>query len=169
MKLINISAIVLLFIQPGCLVKPDLSSARVIKDGEEILWGQVTARQLFFDYPEWKIEFDDYQVDTAALSDFKSDHQLAVEIFFATWCEDSQREVPRFLKINTLLHYFPEDSIKMYAVDRKKHLANDLCSVRNITKVATFIFYRSGGEIGRIIEYPQSTLENDLKSILELK
>jgi hypothetical protein len=170
MKLINITAILLLLLlQPGCSGKQELHSAKVLQDGEELLWGQVSAPQLFFDYPEWKIEYDNYQVDTIALHGLKPDRELAVEIFFATWCADSQREVPRFLKVTALLHFFKDDSIRMYAVNRKKQLTDNLCSLRNISRVATFIFYRSGREIGRIIEYPQDTMEKDLKSIFELK
>jgi len=170
MKLIDITAILLLLLlQQGCSGKQELHSAKVLQDGEELLWGRISAPQLFFDYPDWKIEYNNYQVDTIALYGLKPDREHAVEIFFATWCEDSQREVPRFLKINDLLHFFAEDSIRMYAVDRKKQLAGNLCSLRNISRVATFIFFKSGREIGRIIEYPQETMEKDLKSIFELR
>ena len=167
MKVIKLLAILILILQSGCLCKHGVPPAagKVIRDGEEMLWGRVDANRLFTSYPEWKNEYDNYQADTAVINDIKTDRHLAAEIFFATWCEDSQREVPRFLKINDLLNIFTYDSLRLYAVDRNKQLADDLCSRRNIVKVATFIFYRSGSEIGRITEYPQDTLENDMKNI----
>ena len=36
----------------------------------------------------------------------------------------------------------------------------------NITHVPTFIFYRDGLELGRIVEYPNRTIEKDMVEIL---
>jgi thiol-disulfide isomerase/thioredoxin len=167
--LIKIIFYLQILLYTGCTVKNEFQSAKVVKDGEEMLFGPVSAAQLFFDYPDWRIEYDNYQLDTTGISDWKNDSQLAVEIFFGTWCEDSQREVPRFLKLNDGMNLIPKDSIALYAVDREKQLDNDLCRVRNITRVSTFIFYKSGREIGRIVEYPRVTLEKDIESIIEYK
>jgi hypothetical protein len=140
-----------------------------MKDGTELLYGPTNAQQLFFDFPDWKSEYVEYQPDPKIINELKSDSLLAVEIFFGTWCEDSQREVPHFLKIIDRSHLCSADNMYLYAVDRNKQLNTNLCNVRNIDRVATFIFYRSGNEIGRIIESPLHTLEQDIYTIINKK
>jgi hypothetical protein len=140
-----------------------------MKNGAELLYGPTNAPQLFFDFPDWKSEYAEYQPDPIIINELKPDSLLAVEIFFGTWCEDSQREVPHFLKIIDRSHFCSADNMYFYAVDRNKQLNTDLCNVRNIDRVATFIFYRSGNEIGRIIESPLHTLEQDIYTIINKK
>jgi thiol-disulfide isomerase/thioredoxin len=87
-------------------------------------------------------------------------------IVMGTWCPDSRREVPRFYKILDSLK-FPETQLKLITVDRKKkgiaHETNGL----NIQRVPTFIFYKDGNEVGRIIEHPSfDRLEDDVQNIV---
>jgi thiol-disulfide isomerase/thioredoxin len=90
---------------------------------------------------------------------------IEIQIVLGTWCGDSQREVPRFLKILEEI-VFPGERISMIAVNRlKKADAVDIDALE-IQKVPTFIVYRQGEELGRIIEYPQDLLEADLLKIL---
>jgi len=169
MQFFNRLLISVIILYTGCFPGHKNYSAAISKDGEEILYGPVTAEQLFLHYAEWKETHDIYQPQTEVLSELKPDPELAVEIFFGTWCGDSQREVPRFLKIIHLSQLVNNTRMQLYAVDRDKKLESGLTTIRNIEKVATFIFYRSGYEIGRIIEYPDRTLEEDIKRIVELK
>ncbi|MBT4291699.1 hypothetical protein HOD41_03335, partial [bacterium] len=93
-----------------------------------------------------------------------------------TWCEDSVREVPRFVKLLKVIEN-PNFKLKMLAVGRKD---NELAlewekqngfevGVRaeyQIEFVPTFIFYKDGVEIGRIIETPEISLEIDMSHII---
>jgi thiol-disulfide isomerase/thioredoxin len=86
-------------------------------------------------------------------------------VFFGTWCEDSEREVPRFLKIADLAE-IPADLIRLYGLDRSKKSSDGLTDKFDIKSVPTIIFLRNGREIGRIVEKPQTTVEEDMLSIL---
>ena len=89
--------------------------------------------------------------------------EVDVRIFFGTWCNDSKREVPRFMKLADSIG-IPEGHIVMYALDRswEKGLAQTMAVVRT----PTFIFSKNGQEIGRIEERPRGTFESDLFSLL---
>jgi hypothetical protein len=92
-------------------------------------------------------------------SDFK------ITIVLGTWCSDSQTQVPRFLKILDEINY-NTDGFLLIGVDRQKKVDNFDIEKYNIEKVPTFIIYRENVEIGRIIETPTKTLEEDLFDIL---
>lgn len=87
-----------------------------------------------------------------------------ITIVMGTWCSDSKREVPRFYKILKEINY-DEKKINLICVDRKKEAPNyDLANLQ-IKFVPTFIFYKDGNEIGRIIETPTKKLEEDILEI----
>ena len=82
-----------------------------------------------------------------------------------TWCSDSRREVPRFLKIIDGLN-IPQENISIYCVDRDLSTENNEIDNLNIKAVPTFIFYRDNIELGRIVEAPTESLEIDMVKIL---
>jgi thiol-disulfide isomerase/thioredoxin len=88
-----------------------------------------------------------------------------VLVFFGGWCPDSKRDVPHFLKIADRAG-FPAGSIKFYSLDRTKKSPDGLTEQFGIQLVPTFIFMREGGEVGRIVESPKTTLEQDMLEIL---
>lgn len=90
---------------------------------------------------------------------------VKIKIFMGTWCEDSQREVPNFYKIVDVLK-LDENNIELITVDEEKETPNHLEDGFNITNVPTFIFSKDGKEINRIVEFPVTSLEKDMLSIL---
>lgn len=86
-------------------------------------------------------------------------------VFFGFWCPDSKREVPRFLKVADLAG-IPPGRIKLYSLDRSKKSSDGLTQEFKIERVPTFIVLRNGKEIGRITEFPATTIEGDLLTIL---
>jgi thiol-disulfide isomerase/thioredoxin len=90
---------------------------------------------------------------------------IDVTIFFGTWCSDSRRELPRFLKVADMAG-IPPDRITLYGLDRSKKSPDGLTEKYHIDRVATFIFFKKGVEIGRITEAPESTIEGDMITIL---
>ena len=95
---------------------------------------------------------------------FSSDESLKILVVFATWCGDSKAHVPDFFKVADLADI---SNVKYLAVNRKKKAGVIDMSSMDIQLVPTFIVYKGGVEIGRIIESPMYSLENDLVSILE--
>lgn len=90
---------------------------------------------------------------------------VRVLVFMGTWCSDSKREVPRFLRIADGSGMTSAD-FDLYGLDRKKKSPGGLEGKYSIERVPTFIFLRGGKEIGRIVETPRTTLEGDILSIL---
>ncbi len=131
--------------------------------------GPTTAMRLMAvvpEYPERKASYvpDLTEVESIAQSIQKDDR---IEVYMGTWCSDSQREVPRFLKIVDLLKekYSKELPITFVAVDRAKQKPEKLLAGKSIEKVATFIYYRGDRELGRIVEKPTGLLEDDLLAV----
>jgi len=89
-----------------------------------------------------------------------------ITIVLGTWCEDSQQQVPRFIKILDQIDY-NSSMVDFFCVDRNKTAGQTDISALNIAKVPTFIVYDQHGEMGRIIETPELSLEEDLLTILQ--
>jgi thiol-disulfide isomerase/thioredoxin len=88
-----------------------------------------------------------------------------VLVFLGTWCSDSKREVPRFLRIVDAAG-ISMDRITLYALDRKKASPEGVEARYGIERVPTFIFLKKESELGRIVETPRTTLEGDILAIL---
>ncbi|HUO85610.1 MAG TPA: thioredoxin [Thermoanaerobaculia bacterium] len=132
--------------------------------------GPITAERCLALIPEYAQRKEDYQPDEAVLQMLAASVQPAdhIGVYLGTWCSDSQREVPKLLKILDLLEsqYGISIPVSFVALDRSKEEPADLIEERNIEKVATFIYYRGGEELGRVVETPASLLEDDLLAIV---
>ena len=118
-------------------------------------------------YGEWYAqEYEGYDLDydlASASKDFLDN--IEVQIYLGTWCEDSRREVPRFFKILDEIGW-SKNQIEMIMLDRNKTSGYGLEKDKNIHHVPTFIVSKERQEIGRIVETPIETLEDDLFNIL---
>jgi len=119
-------------------------------------------------YNEWfNPNYQDYKVDKSAIEELSSlSKDIQIVTFMGTWCGDSKREVPAFLKILDSIG-FKSKKHKIYAVSRKKTTPEQAELGLNITNVPTFIFYKDGQELNRIVEYPIESLEKDMLNILK--
>jgi thiol-disulfide isomerase/thioredoxin len=134
------------------------------KNGKEILIGNCDRAglekgdfgKLFDEY--YKI----YEPDKTVISQLKLQQEgVDILIVLGTWCSDSQEQVPKFFKVLDMIR-FDKKKVQMICVDSNKEAGEvDLVNY-NIQKVPTFIVYKKGREIGRIIETPYATLEKDL-------
>jgi thiol-disulfide isomerase/thioredoxin len=90
-----------------------------------------------------------------------------IVVILATWCPDTRRELPRVLRILDDMDY-PSQKIEMYAVDREKKTDVKGFDTYKFSRVPTVIFYDGDKEIGRIIEQPEMTLEEDMVSMFRM-
>jgi thiol-disulfide isomerase/thioredoxin len=138
------------------------------KSGKPILVG-LCDREAFADtnFAWWfNSGYKFYSPDELIIAELKKlNIKCKITIVMGTWCSDSRREVPKFYKILDELNY-PEESLTLINVDRNKDGIDSDISSLNIELVPTFIVYRDGKEIGRIIETPEETLEKDLLNII---
>ncbi|HYC87832.1 MAG TPA: peptidylprolyl isomerase [Thermoanaerobaculia bacterium] len=133
--------------------------------------GPMTEERLLSIVPDYAQRRGDYTPDITVLEMMKSYVRAGdrVEVYMGTWCPDSQREVPKFLRIRDDLRsqFGVELPAKFVAVDRSKQKPEALIAGKGVEKVATFIYYRGDEELGRIVEKTQSPLfEDDLLSIV---
>lgn len=111
--------------------------------------------------------YTDYEINESAIDDLNPNpEEITITVVLGTWCSDSRREFPHFAKLMDLIG-FPRENIKIIAVNRAKVAEGDEVAGLNIEFVPTFIVYRNGGEIGRIVETPTLSIEEDLVGILK--
>ena len=113
--------------------------------------------------------YSDYKIDSETLEQLKPlIKDLDITVFMGTWCEDSQRETPHFYKILDDAG-FSESRLTLITVSDEKTTPQGFENGKNITNVPTFIFYKNEKELGRIVEYPIESLENDMLAIVSGK
>jgi thiol-disulfide isomerase/thioredoxin len=95
----------------------------------------------------------------------KMTDSVRITIVYGTWCSDSKKQLPHFFRIMDTVG-FPEDRITLIAVDRTMQLPPGVKKEYGITNVPTFILSFKGMEVGRIIESPRTTLEEDCSAWL---
>jgi hypothetical protein len=174
--------IILTMILTGCSTGKPVAEYRISSDqtaekqagtnyADPVTWLLGYINLLQFSKPphsEWFLKgFNEYQpvgevIRKLALTD-KDD--LSIRIVLGTWCPDSRREVPRFMKIIDLLQ-FPAERVVFVGVDNTKMAPVGGYDTLGIERVPTFIFMKNKVETGRIIENPVTSLEQDMLNIL---
>lgn len=139
------------------------------KTKQDILLGPVTRSGFQMEpFSDWfDTNYSNYELDEQTIDQIPSSawEGIKITVVLATWCPDSRREMPRFLKI--LDHAgFQEEKIRMISVNREKKAPSLDLDHLDIQRVPTMIFFRNGEEIGRIIESPEQTLEQDIVKIM---
>jgi len=134
-----------------------------------IFVGKLAQGSLFRDYPVFWNNYRDYTprkdvVEKIAVLRGSFD----ILIFFGTWCKDSVSEVPKTLRV---LDAADNKNLKLalYGVDRGKKEGLGMSEKFSIQRVPTTIVLSDGIELGRIVEYPENSNEEDLLRILERK
>ena len=114
----------------------------------------------------YSIEYNNYLPKLDFLETLNEEfNNVRIVLLFGSWCSDSQSQVPKFMRILDELNY-PLDSLSIIGVNRLKEVPNVDIKRYMIEFVPTIIFYRNSFEIGRIVETPLETLEDDIASIL---
>jgi len=119
-------------------------------------------------YSTWfTSEYDDYKYNSDAIDRLKviGKSDLTLKIIMGTWCSDSRREVPRFVRVLNACD-FAQDKVQLIGVDNEKNSPIANFDSFNIQRVPTIIIYKNNIEIGRIIETPKTSLEQDMVNIL---
>jgi len=163
--------ILLLFLLPSISLSQPLNRFFETADGSINILGQASLERLKSEpFNEWyETNYNEYEVDTVTLNSF--DMPDSVTIFMGTWCGDSKREVPRFVKGLEAVE-FDFNKLKIICLNtgfqNYKQAPEREEAGQNIHRVPTFILHAEDQkEIGRIVEEPVVSLEKDLKDILE--
>lgn len=114
--------------------------------------------------------YDEFSPETGAMTSIKENiNDYKIKLLMGTWCGDSKREVPKFLKILDIADYNYEN-IEMVAVDYNKTTPSKIEEELDVHRVPTIIFYKDGEEVNRFVEYSQEeSIEEDIAKILNGK
>ena len=135
---------------------------------KQYLRGHFTVEE-FLDSAQWKVKIDEkYEPKDKWMDSIntqvKGDHD--VRMYVGTYCPDSKKWVPRLLKMREEL---PLGNIDVISVDTTKKDVEGLAEADNLEKIPTFIFYKNGKEVGRIVEKPKGRLEKAIFVTLKNK
>lgn len=171
MKSVTVMAICLMGILCSATAQ-DLNQRYTDKKNKEHLIGKCDRNGLTAaPFAEWYKEYyDTYELDSVLLKHSEGKlKDVKIEIFMGTWCGDSRREVPHFYKILdelgveasqvTLVNLYNMDSLYKQSPNHEEQ-------GKLIHRVPTFIFYKKGKEIGRIVEKPVTSFEMDMAQLL---
>ena len=125
----------------------------------EFLVGDIGAQQLFDAHPRFAEGYAAFEAESLAVPE-----NVSVLLFFGTWCHDSEREVPRLLKLLETAG-LSEDKLKLIALDYRKREPEGRATKFNVRYTPTAIFMRDGKEVGRIVERPSTRLYEDIKAM----
>ncbi|MAZ93624.1 MAG: thioredoxin family protein [Bacteroidales bacterium] len=111
-------------------------------------------------------QYDIYKPTSAYVSKISDKiDEYEITIVMGTWCIDSKREVPHFYKVINEAGY-NDKRVKVIAVNKKKEAILVDIDDLNIERVPTMIVYKDNKEVGRIIESPKKSHEQDLWKII---
>lgn len=120
-------------------------------------------------YDSWYFEnYDNYELDveTAKKINKLISRKISIKVIMGTWCSDSRDNVPGFFKLMDYLK-FNERRIELIGLDTDKKNPNEDELKYDIINVPTFIFYKNGEEINRIVELTIESIEKDILKILD--
>jgi len=128
---------------------------------------EITREKILATGQEWQQKFDQYQPDSGMVEALKSKPGagMGIDVYLGLWCPDSLDNVPPFIKIidrlgtGMTVRYF---SLPKKADKTIQYFVEEL----KVERVPTFIFYRDGKEIGRIVENPETGMLEDFMDIV---
>jgi thioredoxin 1 len=150
------AAMVLLLVTP--------ISLEAMVDRYQYPLGDISQAQLLERHEMFKRNYDAYEV-TAGIDGLPAD--MKVKILFGTWCHDSEREVPRMLKL-LAASGVKEENISLISLDIRKEEPEGRAKALGVRFTPTFIFFSDDVELGRIIERPVESLQADITAIVGL-
>ncbi|OSY88929.1 tetratricopeptide repeat family protein [Tenacibaculum holothuriorum] len=170
----NTKITLVLFLLSSCLWSQNINKIIADAKGKPMLLGK-TNKQAFKnkDFSWFEKNYDAYAVNTNVVKKLKNKmNDYTVKVFYGSWCGDSKRELPKFYKVLDKVN-FDAKNLEVYAVNKTKEAYKEAPNGEekglNVHRVPTFIFYKDGTEIGRIVEYPKQDFERDISKIIEGK
>ena len=126
---------------------------------DQLLTGDIKVAQLFGAHPGFAQGYETFEPEPLELPE-----DLTVWLFFGTWCHDSQREVPRLLKLLEAAG-LGDENLRLIGLDYRKREPRGRAAEFNVRYTPTAIFMRGDVEVGRIVERPNTSLYADIRSM----
>ena len=115
----------------------------------------------------FEIYVDRYRPDSSAVEYVKNwKEPVNVIIFFGTWCRDSKKYIPGFMKL--MRTAAPENiEVEYIGVDAQKKFPGKFLKKFNIKYIPSVVVLNGDSELGRIEEKPQKPIELAFVEILK--
>lgn len=137
--------------------------------GKNDLVGSLTQEDILESFPDWIEVMASYNPQAEAIEKLKAiDYVIKVEVILGTWCPDSKEHVSAFFKIMELADN-PLLFSSYIGIPKEKEAREPYIQGKNIQRVPTFVVSINDEEVGRIIEHPEKSVEEDLVKIIERK
>ena len=143
------------------------SSSKSTVEEYRIITGSITKSTLLTpEFPWFERNYRNYVIPDSAITELKSllTDNVSFKVFSGTWCSDSRMWIPQFYKLMDTLRC---ENYEVIGLDKEKRSPEKIEKDYNLTFVPTFIIFRNGKEIERILENPSKSLHEDLIAILK--
>lgn len=127
--------------------------------------GYVEAGVILSHYPALQDNYDRYSPTPSEISDINLLEGKDLLVMFGTWCHDSEREIPRLLKLLDVSDVELK-SLTLLAVDKNKQEPTGKAKRWRLKYTPTIVVTEGEKELGRIIEKPRVSLASDLADIV---
>jgi len=134
---------------------------------DDFALGVISESQLLSDFSGFNEKFQAFSISEQEQDIIAQwPETLQIDVYFGTWCHDSEREIPKLLK---LLKANEHITPTLIALDYQKEDPQALAKGNKVTYTPTIIVYRDKNkrdELGRIIERPNNSLIEDINQLL---
>lgn len=129
--------------------------------------GEISTTRLLADYAKFNKEFAVFTPSNDELAKIQQLDGKDIVVLFGTWCHDSEREVPRLLKLIAQSEVAFK-SLTLVGVGYDKRDPQGIAQQYNLKYTPTMIVLDDGKEIARMIEKPKVSLASDLSQFNSL-
>ncbi|MBS3798503.1 MULTISPECIES: TlpA family protein disulfide reductase [unclassified Pseudoalteromonas] len=123
--------------------------------------GVIESGSLLGEYETFATAYDDFTPSDDELAQMHKLTGKSVLVLFGTWCHDSEREVPRLLKL-LALSKVELAQLELVAVDYNKQDDKGLAELFKLKYTPTFIVLDGETELLRVVEKPEGSLAGAL-------
>lgn len=144
-----------------------LATVPAVPAQDELL-GPLSRESILEQHPDWQAVAAAYQPKPDCVEKLRAlAREVKIEIYLGTWCSDSKDHVSAFFKVMEMADT-PLVRTACVGIPEEKGKRAAYYQGRDIVKLPTFLIFVDGREVGRIVETPERSVEEDLVRILGL-
>ncbi|OKY26271.1 thioredoxin family protein [Thalassotalea sp. PP2-459] len=149
----------------SCCLSIGLLAGCALNDTEQMAEGDISRQQLLSSQVQFSNGYHQFHLSeekTALIREWPDSTHF--DVYFGTWCHDSEREVPKLLKIMDVNKAF---SHQLIALNYQKTEAKGRAKKAGVQFTPTIVIYVDDQEIGRIIERSRKSLVDDIDKMIK--
>ncbi|NVJ60102.1 MAG: thioredoxin family protein [Gammaproteobacteria bacterium] len=131
-------------------------------------FGTIDGSELLSKYPRFNNEYEDFSPsENDILKLRKIDTPTKLTVVFGSWCHDSEREVPRIIKLVRQSNN-PMIQLNLIAVKHNKQLPEGMPQKYQVLYTPTLYLEQNDELVGNIVERPKESWGVHISTILSL-